>query len=166
MILFLYGSPGSGKTTLGKAVGGLLQCHHYDMDDSIPDHLKAFNKSQQPIPQDLFDTYFYEIFYPDVDKRARESDLVVSCVLARRSYRTFLEEKFPDSLFIQLTAPFEMLIERLETRDHFFGKEVLQQMSTLTHDWGDPTLDTSQQTVSELVQDISNIVRTHGNRTS
>lgn len=128
------GVSGTGKTVIGKALATNLGFEFIEGDSFHP----AANIAKMSAGTPLND----EDRRPWLEKLARmltanrEANLgsVLACSALRRSYRDILrgDGAVESTFFLHLDLPFDVLLERMETRKHFMPASLLQsQFDTL-----------------------------------
>ena len=132
MIALVMGVAGSGKTTVGEALAARLGWRFYDADAFHPKENVA--KMAAGVPLDDADRapWLARLAALVRDCLARGEDAVLACSALKASYRAQLGAGLPGVKVVLLTAPPEVLAQRLAHRTHFFAPSLLgSQLATL-----------------------------------
>lgn len=143
-IVVVCGVAGGGKTTVGRLAAARLGVPFFDADDAHSDDARAAMRAGRPLTD--------ADRAPWLDRLARHLAAwhadgcggVLACSALRRAHRDRLAEAAPGARFVLLTAPPDVLRERLRSRrGHFFPAALLgSQIATLEGSAGLPVLDT------------------------
>lgn len=125
MIIVLMGVSGSGKTTVGRKLSGVLGCPFYDADDF---HNQA-NKDKMSRGVPLTDgdrKPWLQALRGGMEKWAEEKPkTVLACSALKQKYRDFLSAGLP-VLWVYLKGDRATLLKRLEGRKgHYAGPALL-----------------------------------------
>ncbi|WP_374454943.1 gluconokinase [Nocardioides sp.] len=88
---------------------------------------------------------------------------VLTCSALKRSYRDVLRAGVPDGsvFFVHLAAPFELLLQRMESREHFMPPSLLQSqfdtLEPLRADEAGEVFDVSEP-VEDVVRSVVDVV--------
>lgn len=160
-MVVLTGLPGAGKSTVGRALAERLGWQFYDLDEAIPDELREINRRGEFIPQERVDALIYGAVFRDVEALHRKGNLVMSAMLAREEYAVKLKEKFPETIFMYLTAPKDVLVKRVHSRaDHFMQADVALRAYGSEFDIRpSENIIRSDRPLEEVVEDCLRLVR-------
>ncbi|NQV87972.1 MAG: AAA family ATPase [Parcubacteria group bacterium] len=126
-LIVIIGIPGSGKSTLGKKIAELKGYTFYDMDDTMPEHMKNKMRNKELVSEEERGAYT-KVWLKDFRKLLKNNSVVASMVIPRERQREMVYENFPNAIFINLDIPLEVLKQRLQNRkDHFFSIETLEK---------------------------------------
>ncbi|WP_237318779.1 gluconokinase [Streptomyces sp. JJ36] len=124
-LVVVMGVSGSGKTTVGEELAGRLAVPFAEADDFHP--AASITKMSSGTPLDDEDRR------PWLDAIARwlgahtDEGGVVACSALRRRYRDRLRASAPETVFVHLDGPEELIAERLRRRKgHFMPAELLR----------------------------------------
>jgi gluconokinase len=116
VIVIVMGVSGSGKTTIGQALGAELGWRYLDADDYHP----AANVAKMAAGTPLQD----EDRWPWLDRLKsvlqKETDAVLGCSALKESYRSRLTAGLEDFRIVYLHGSFELLSRRAGERKHRF----------------------------------------------
>jgi gluconate kinase len=131
MLLFLFGKPGTGKTTMGRYLSKLMNAVYFDCDDCYTlqdiDNIKRNNFT-------CTDSDEFLVRAVGKLKKIRDEDLVItSQSLFKEHQRRLLKNEFQSDIFlVYLDLPRDLVIERLKQRRHFYD---LQQYLREEHEY-------------------------------
>lgn len=132
-VFVMMGVSGSGKTTVGKALAQRLGAPFYDGDDFHPPQNVA--KMASGVPLDDADRHPWLARLHDLIREhlARGETAVVACSALKQKYRDQLRHGNDGLIFVYLQGSFDLLWERMKTRQaHFMKADMLQsQFATL-----------------------------------
>ena len=162
MIIVLMGVSGCGKTTVGRALAERLGWDYIEGDDWHPPENVEKMRSGNPLADD--DRWpWLERLSRELARRQRIGESVIlSCSALRRDYRQRLAVADVDPLFVHLSAPCDLIVQRLESRKgHYMPSTLLEsQLETLEPPGpGERCLTVSavnraEEIVDRLLQDI------------
>lgn len=130
------GVSGSGKTTVGEALGERLGLRYADADGFHPDaNIEKMRAGDALTDDDR---------WPWLDRVGewlatyQETGAIVSCSALRRAYRDRLRERVPDAVLVHLYGPIEVVRERMaRRRDHYMPVSLLQSQYDTLEPLGD-----------------------------
>jgi gluconokinase len=133
MVIIIMGVAGSGKTTVGTALGQALAWHFVDADDlHSPANVEKMSRGE-PLSDADRDPWLDAIH--QVILRAVEDgeSVVIACSALKAAYRSRLARGQRGVHFVHLSAPRVVLEARLAARSgHFAGPSLLDsQLDTL-----------------------------------
>lgn len=152
MIVVVMGPSGAGKSTIGRALGDALGWDFVDADDLHPAANVDKMRRGQPLDDADRAPWLDRVAAAIDARRARGQDLVVACSALRQAYR----DRLAPARFVLLTAPPEVLAERLRARrGHFFPPSLLaSQLDTL-----EPPRDAAAVDATRPVADVVAAIR-------
>ena len=121
------GVSGSGKTTIGNALSSQLDWSFYDGDDYHPD--ENIEKMSRGIPLSDEDrlTWLEILSNLLAEKYLAGENLVLACSALKQVYRQKLRSKNRNLIFIYLKGDFELIWQRMRTRqEHYMKPEMLR----------------------------------------
>lgn len=129
--IVVMGVSGAGKTTVGRALAERLGLAFQDADDLHPEANVA--KMAAGTPLDDADRAPWLAVVGDALASAGEPGMVMACSALKRAYRDAIRARADDTRFVLLTAPVEVLSERIGHREgHFMPATLLDsQLATL-----------------------------------
>lgn len=125
--IILMGVSGSGKTTIGNALSSQLDWSFYDGDDYHPD--ENIEKMSRGIPLSDEDrlTWLEILSNMLAEKYLAGENLVLACSALKQVYRQKLRSKNRNLIFIYLKGDFELIWQRMRTRqEHYMKPEMLR----------------------------------------
>lgn len=132
LALVVMGTSGSGKSTFGAALAGMLDARFLDADDLHPPANRS--KMEAGIPLDDADRvpWLDAVAAWIAERQAAGEASVVACSALRRHYRDRLRRGAPGVRFVYLEVAAEELARRMRTRHHFMPPALLDsQLATL-----------------------------------
>ncbi len=126
------GVAGTGKSAVGAPVSEALGLTFAEGDDFHPEANIAKMSSGVPLTDDDRWPWLRSLADWTAERSARNEDTGVACSALRRVYRDILREGAPDTVFVHLKGSREILIKRMESREHFMPTSLLDsQFDTL-----------------------------------
>lgn len=158
MIVFISGLPGSGKSTVGKLVAEKLSWNFVESDTFLTKEMKEQIQKGELLSPAQLDSWVMESVIPNIIKLEQENPIVVSGLLAEEKYVKKLTTENSNVLFINLSAPYEVLKKRVTSRNHFAKEEMLNKCWEFKEKFTlpGPTIDATLP-VEEVVQKIVKI---------
>lgn len=128
------GTSGTGKTVVGRAVAEAMGFEFIEGDKHHPQ--SNIDKMSAGIALDDDDRrpWLAELASLLQANRERGTGSVLACSALKRSYRDVLRRGAPDdaTFFLHLDLPYDVLLERMEKREHFMPPSLLRsQFDTL-----------------------------------
>ncbi|WOI35993.1 gluconokinase [Alteromonas sp. CI.11.F.A3] len=127
MIIVVAGVSGTGKSTVGQALGKQLSLPFIDADDFHPEVNKAKMQSGIPLTDD--DRWpWLQTLAGELARYEQQKGVVLACSALKESYRKVLSAN--DTLpiaWVVLTGSYALLSARLSAREnHFFDGSLLE----------------------------------------
>lgn len=135
------GVSGSGKSTIGEAVAERMGCVYIDGDKYHPP--ENIRKMSSGISLDDDDRRGWLEDLARLFGRYREADesVMIGCSGLKRCYRDMLRQGDPDLVILFLEGDYELILQRMREREHFFSPEMLRtQFSTLEPPTGEEAI--------------------------
>ena len=124
--IVVAGVAGSGKTTVGKALAGLLEWDFVDADELHTAHNIGKMSAGVPLTDEDRKPWLDRVRGILDESIDQEKNLVMACSALRRRYVAFLLGHQPRIRLAHLSVDREILVKRLAARrDHFFPLELL-----------------------------------------
>ena len=149
------GVSGSGKTTIGNALSSQLDWSFYDGDDYHPD--ENIEKMSRGIPLSDEDrlTWLEILSNLLAEKHLAGENLVLACSALKQVYRQKLRSKNRNLIFIYLKGDFELIWQRMRTRqEHYMKPEMLRSQFDILEPPQDALSLDIHRPVPETVQAI------------
>ena len=128
------GVSGTGKTTVAEALARRQSLTFIEGDSLHPPANIAKMSAGRPLDDDDRRPWLEILGSLLASHHADGVSTVLTCSALKRGYRDILRARIPAGsvLFAHLTAPFDVLRERMESREHFMPSSLLQsQLDTL-----------------------------------
>ncbi len=155
MVVLIMGITGIGKTTIGREVANRLNWTFLDADDDhSPDAIARMAKGT-PL-SDIERGPWLERVRDRVIRHIEQGDhVVLACSALKHAYRQYLRDVPAAVLVVQLTAPRNVVADRLARRTgHFAGADLLDdQIRTL-----EPSRDAMAIDASGDVQGVADAI--------
>jgi gluconokinase len=160
--LVIMGVSGSGKSAVGRRVATRLGYVFADADDYHPPANVARMARAIPLTDDERAPWLRALAAWLAEHHAAGCSTVLACSALKRAYRDVLRTAAPNLCFVHLTAPREVLLERMRHRAHFMPASLLdsqlQALEPLGPDEIGFTLDVTgdlEDVVARLSTDLS-----------
>jgi gluconokinase len=131
--IVVMGVTSSGKSTVGMDVAAALGIPFADGDDLHPEANKAKMRAGNPLNDADRLPWLHLIGEYIEQQLAAGQPVVVACSALKRSYRDLLRGHVPSLVFVHLTGPADVILERMRARSHEFMPTALltSQLATL-----------------------------------
>lgn len=130
-IFYVMGVSGTGKSTIGKLLGQVLDLPYFDGDDYHPQ--ANIDKMASGVALEDTDRQGWLDRLNALALEHHGRGAIIACSALKQKYRDILTEGLPKSCFIHLTGSFETIQKRMAARPgHFMPASLLQsQFDTL-----------------------------------
>lgn len=118
--MIVMGVQGTGKTTIGSALGERLGVTFIDSDDLHPPANKVKMAAGTPLEDEDRVPWLKIVGATIVANAAEGRTTVVACSALKRWYRELLRSSVPELQFIHLAGQRDLVASRLATRQHEF----------------------------------------------
>jgi len=145
--LVVMGVSGSGKSTVGEAIAQRLGWHFAEGDDFHPPENVAKMERGDPLVDEDRWPWLEKLAEWTSEQHEQGISTVVTCSALRKVYRDILR-RGGDTYFVHLVGDKNLLMERMEGREHFMPPSLLESQ-----------LDTLEQLDSDeagMTQDVAN----------
>jgi carbohydrate kinase (thermoresistant glucokinase family) len=152
-LVVVMGVSGSGKTSIGEPLAERLGVPFIDGDDLHPQSNVEKMRAGHPLTDE--DRWPWLARVGQSLTEAEDTGLVIACSALKRAYRDAIRAEEPRTVFLLLTAPREVIADRLAHRSgHFMPTSLLEsQLDTLQ-----PLGDDEVGAVVDVGADIASIV--------
>lgn len=118
--MIVMGVQGTGKTTIGSALGERLGVTFIDSDDLHPPANKVKMAAGTPLEDEDRVPWLKIVGATIVANAAEGRTTIVACSALKRWYRELLRSSVPELQFIHLAGQRDLVASRLATRQHEF----------------------------------------------
>ncbi|MEM7655312.1 MAG: gluconokinase [Bacteroidota bacterium] len=161
MIYYVMGVSGSGKSTLGQRLSAALQIPFFDGDDFHPEANVA--KMSAGIPLNDADRQpWLERLASLAQAHELQAGAVIASSALKVSYRKILASRLTQAPhWIFLTGDSQLILDRMQARNHFMPPELLQsQLATLEAPTDAIAVDIALHTDAQLAQVLNTVKST------
>ena len=128
----VMGVAGVGKSTIAQRLAADLDLELAEGDDFHPRANIAKMSSGQPLTDEDRWPWLEALADWTANKRAAGRSTVVTCSALKKVYRDILRRPGPGTFFVHLYGDERLLLERMESREHFMPASLLRsQFDTL-----------------------------------
>ncbi len=156
--IVVMGVSGTGKSAVGHRIADQLGMTYVEGDDHHPrSNVEKMSKGH-PLTDEDRRPWLEELAGLLATNEAAGVSSVMGCSALRRSYRDILRSQLAEHrvTFVHLEAGFEVLHERMATREHFMPSSLLQsQLDTL-----EPLQDDEDGEVVDVDAPLDEVVET------
>jgi gluconokinase len=159
MVILLMGVAGAGKSTVGARLAHRLGWAFYDADDLHSRENIARMRSGQPLDDGARVPWLLAVRDLIMKASRERENAVVACSALKSSYRALILDGTRDVRLVHLSAPVEVLRERVAARRHHFMPSTLvdSQLATLEPPEEGVTIDATPP-VQEIVGTIISVL--------
>lgn len=132
--IVVMGVSGTGKSAVGNRIADQMGMTYVEGDEHHPQANIEKMSQGHPLNDEDRRPWLEELAGLLATNEAAGVSSVMGCSALRRSYRDILRSELPDHqvTFVHLEAGFDVLRERMVTREHFMPSSLLQsQLDTL-----------------------------------
>ena len=148
------GVSGVGKSTVAQQLAIDLDLEPAEGDDFHPEANIAKMSAGDPLTDEDRRPWLEELARWTAGRRADGRDTVLTCSALKRAYRDVLREGAPDTFFVCLTGDESLLLERMESREHFMPASLLRSQLDIL----EPLADDERGTTLDVVLPVGEIV--------
>lgn len=131
-LVVIMGVSGCGKSTLGRRLARIPGAIYLEGDDLHPPGNIEKMSSGVPLEDEDRWPWFDRIIEATKRQIDSHSYVFVGCSALKEKYREYLLRDFPDGRIIFLSGPFEVILDRMNQREHFMPAGLLRsQFETL-----------------------------------
>lgn len=155
MIILLMGVSGVGKSTVGRSLADRLSWRFHDADDLHSPENVARMRSGRPLDDEARLPWLHAV--RDLIRTLAQDgrDAVVACSALKASYRRLLLEDVRGVCIVHLTAPAEVLQERVAERaGHFMPATLVESQVAALEPPADALVVDATRPVNEVVEQI------------
>ena len=131
MLLILFGLPGAGKSFAGQLLRDRFGFFFHEADDDIPEDYKRAVAAGQVVDDERRDAYHRHLLDRLAELHAAHPRLAVAVPLLRDRHRRWIQERFPDCVFILVQCEPARWRARLDNRTHTVSLDYAQKVISL-----------------------------------
>ncbi len=148
------GVSGCGKSTIGKALSTVWKTPFYDGDDFHPS--ANIHKMAEGNPLDDGDRQpWLEAIRLFAKDHLEKDSLIIACSALKTAYRDTLSIDLAEKVvFIYLKGTFDLISNRMKTRDHFMPQSLLHSQFDILETPIDAITVCIDRSVAEIIRDI------------
>ena len=153
MFIIVMGVSGVGKTTIGTALAKDLGWIFADADEFHPP--ANIEKMSRGIPLNDDDRvpWLQAIRNHIVNRMNKGESGVVTCSALKRKYRDVLQVN-EQVKFVYLKGDYDLILERMQTRDHFMKPEMLKSQFEALEEPKEAIVVNVEKKVEEIVKTV------------
>lgn len=119
--IFLYGLAGSGKSYCGELLARKFGYRSYDLDQHITDAMREAIREGRPFTDEIRDEFFRLLIDVLGPLLHSEPKIIVMQGAYKERHRSLIKQAFPEIEFVCVTAPVEVISQRLSRRGDSVG---------------------------------------------
>ena len=162
--IVVMGVAGCGKSTVAEMLGDEFDLRLAEGDSFHPPVNIAKMSSGQPLTDDDRWPWLEALARWTGECQGAGQSTVVTCSALKRAYRDVLRGPVPHTLFLHLYGDEELLLRRMEVRDHFMPASLLRSqfeiLEELQPDERGVAVDVGMS-VHQLARQVIEVVRPH-----
>ena len=156
-VIVVMGVSGCGKSSIAEALAKKLDVDFVDGDDLHPQANIDKMASGQPLNDDDRQPWLEAISQLGKDKVAAGKTLVVVCSALKKQYRDILRNASDNMQFVFLKGSFELIHQRMQSRQNHFMKASMLESQFNTLDIQDSINDEHDILVVDITPSIEEI---------
>ncbi|OHV13828.1 gluconokinase [Kushneria phosphatilytica] len=130
--IVVMGVSGSGKSTIGDAIGERMGIPYIDGDQYHPQNNIEKMSRGEPLNDEDRAGWLERLAELIDDYRERDETVLVGCSSLKHSYRDILRRGDENLIFLFLDGSYNVILGRMQERKHFFSADMLTtQFDTL-----------------------------------
>ena len=130
-LLFVFGTPGVGKSFVGRILHHEYDFFHYDADEDLTADMIAAIKNETVFTDAMRQKYFDIVLQKTDFLLKRNEKVVVTQALIKESNRRQIFAALPEIRFIHVTAAVNNINQRLRIRDNWVSIEYANKIRTI-----------------------------------
>jgi gluconokinase len=148
----LIGVAGSGKTAVGTRLAKQLHFLFLDADDFHPASNIEKMKHGIPLTDEDRGPWLHRLHDELQRQLAAGRSVILACSALKAAYRRILKEGMPQLIFLYLAVDRETIRLRLQSRSHFFPKELMDSQFASLEKPCDAVWVDARQPIEQVVQ--------------
>ena len=159
-LLILFGLPGAGKTFVGQLLRSDFGFAFHEADDDIPDDYRQQVLAGHVVGEPMRDAYHRQLMARIGELQADQPRLAVAAPLLRDRHRRWIQERFPEAVFVQVECDQPIWQARLAARVHTISLAYAQQVAGMNEPVTVPhvTLNDSSEGADRLRQQLTDVL--------
>ncbi len=122
-LLFVFGSPGVGKSYVSRVIQELSDFFYYDADADLTDDMIEAIQQERVFTDDMRQNYFNIVIRKTKQLIQENKNVVVAQALIKEANRQQVLGKLPKIQLVHITANINVVNQRLKIRDNWVSIE-------------------------------------------
>lgn len=118
-VIYFFGLAGGGKTYVADVLARLSGRHAYHADKDLTPEMRQAVVERRTFTPEMRDRYFEIVVTRILELRRSFGPLLVTQATYKKIHRERIASQVPDLEFVQIVAPDELIVERLQRRGDF-----------------------------------------------
>lgn len=127
-VIFLFGLAGAGKSFVGDALAARFGWKVYHADADLTTEMRQAIAEKRLFTPQMRDKYFEIVASTILELKREQVPLIVTQAAYKQQHRKFLKEKIQRLDFVCVSAPEQVILERLRQRGDAVSPDYAQQM--------------------------------------
>ena len=124
----LFGTAGSGKSFLGELIESRLGMLHYELDQHLTPAMQSAISNGREFTDEMRDEYFVYLVPYIKDILKAHPRCVFTQAVYKERHRRYLVEQIPELEPVWITAPLELIAERLMAREEGISSDYARKI--------------------------------------
>jgi len=133
-LLFVFGTPGVGKSFVGRILHHEYGFFHYDADEDLTEEMITAIKNEVVFSDAMRQQYFDIVVEKTKFLLERNDNIVVTQALIKESNRHQILKALPEIKFIHVTAAVNNINQRLKIRNNWVSIEYADKIRAVFED--------------------------------
>lgn len=130
-LLFVFGTPGAGKSFVGRILHHEYGFFHYEADEDLTVSMIDAIKNEQVFTDEMRREYFDIIIQKTQFLLTQNKQIVITQALIKEANRQQIFHSLPQSKFIHVTAAITNINQRLKIRNNWVSIEYADKIRAI-----------------------------------